>query len=110
MAPGSDKIASPLDRMELVIDDYGKNRYVESRHENGKLRVWYQYRSDGALLRHEHRGFGTFSDLADPLVFGSCARSVDTPVRTDASASETPFAVSGDADKSVRVPFVSAFR
>ena len=32
-------------------------------------------------------------------------RSADTPVRTDASASATTFAASGDADKSVRTPY-----
>ena len=74
---------NPFDRMELVIDDYGKERFVESRYENGKLRVWYQYRSDGALLRYEHRGFGSSSELADPAVFGKYAKNGKT---ADASA------------------------
>jgi hypothetical protein len=58
--PGSDKTA-PL--------DYGKERFVESRHENGKLRIWYQHRSDGALLKWENLGFGSSSGLVDLASF-----------------------------------------
>ena len=73
-AGGSDKNQpNPLDLMEVVIDEYGKVRFVESRYENGQLHVWYQRRSDGALLRWEHDGcYFRTSRLADPAVFGSC--------------------------------------
>lgn len=64
--------------MKHVIDDYGKERWVESEYDDGKARVWYQYRSDGKLLRWEHNGFANSSVMADAERFagnGASARN-----------------------------------
>jgi len=79
---------NPLDRMKLVIDDHGKELFVESEYENGKPKIWYQYRSDGALRRWEHNGDCVNESAADPEVFGQVRQAVFELTTEDTESTE----------------------